>query len=868
MGKEDEIVNRKNMFKRIFEQHIVRSKKRAKINLRIVYGSEGFTTYRKAKEFLNELIHFFKDIENICNEINGIITKEGGDHYTANGKVNEVDHDDNADSDHNAVSDHNADSDDGGLMDYFKEYSKLLEKKKSGGEREQINSLHADDEKEQNGGIKEFEKRRNKCSNNFVNYADICINTNICTVNFDFLNGNEFNDYNFLENTNEYDLNVLLLFVSTSSYGSFPSNCYKFEQLLEDLHNDFRIEKNFLKNIFYSCIGFGNKQYGNNYFCAPAKKCDKYLSNLGAQRLFKTLKFCDEENNEDLFHIWKCSIFKTISLGILFYCFNYTQLFTFMSYADRKIYSSLHHYCFFFSAKANSKWIKGKDSKIKRKTEIIPIRLTQAGKNPLEIEYSHEPSEKNNLQMLNQSKLDHALRNGGSNNATLNECEKYITDVRKPPNINECEDEATNNTIPNGRRERENNDNHSSSISVCSSGDELEDLITDKPKDMLSSKQRNKLVKEGYKIIGSHSAVKLCRWTKSQLRGRGGCYKHTFYGINSYQCMEATPSLACANKCVFCWRHHKNPVGTGWKWNKDAAEMIVAEGIEKHKGMIKELKGAHGVIKERFDNAMNVRHCALSLVGEPIMYPDINKLIDELHSKNISTFLVTNAQFPNELQKLHKVTQLYLSIDASNEEALKNIDRPLFKDFWDRYIKCIKLLRKRKERTVFRFTLVKEYNMMNDEILSYSKLIEYGYPDFIEIKAVTYCGSSDGYQLTMKNIPWHEEVYQFAYNLIHANSYLLDTYEIACEHRHSCSILIAKKIFKINNKWHTWINYETFQFLVKHNKDFTATDYCAETPSWAIVGAEERGFNPCDERVYTKGKKKNKAPHTEDNNVQ
>ncbi len=38
------------------------------------------------------------------------------------------------------------------------------------------------------------------------------------------------------------------------------------------------------------------------------------------------------------------------------------------------------------------------------------------------------------------------------------------------------------------------------------------------------------------------------------LRGRGGCYKHTFYGIESHRCMETTPSLACANKCVFCWR--------------------------------------------------------------------------------------------------------------------------------------------------------------------------------------------------------------------------------------------------------------------------------------------------------------------------
>jgi tRNA wybutosine-synthesizing protein 1 len=62
----------------------------------------------------------------------------------------------------------------------------------------------------------------------------------------------------------------------------------------------------------------------------------------------------------------------------------------------------------------------------------------------------------------------------------------------------------------------------------------------EKPKKMVTERHRAQLTKEGYKIIGSHSAVKLCRWTKAQLRGRGGCYKHTFYGIASYQCMEAT----------------------------------------------------------------------------------------------------------------------------------------------------------------------------------------------------------------------------------------------------------------------------------------------------------------------------------------
>ena len=71
------------------------------------------------------------------------------------------------------------------------------------------------------------------------------------------------------------------------------------------------------------------------------------------------------------------------------------------------------------------------------------------------------------------------------------------------------------------------------------------------PPEMLSDRQRRTLTKQGYKLIGSHSAVKLCRWTKSMVRGRGGCYKHTFYGISSHQCMEATPNLSCANRCTF-----------------------------------------------------------------------------------------------------------------------------------------------------------------------------------------------------------------------------------------------------------------------------------------------------------------------------
>ena len=51
-----------------------------------------------------------------------------------------------------------------------------------------------------------------------------------------------------------------------------------------------------------------------------------------------------------------------------------------------------------------------------------------------------------------------------------------------------------------------------------------------------------------------------------------------------------------------------------------------------------------GVQPERLLDAFNVKHCALSLVGEPIMYPRINEMLHALHDRKISTFLVTNAQ--------------------------------------------------------------------------------------------------------------------------------------------------------------------------------------------------------------------------------
>ena len=51
----------------------------------------------------------------------------------------------------------------------------------------------------------------------------------------------------------------------------------------------------------------------------------------------------------------------------------------------------------------------------------------------------------------------------------------------------------------------------------------------------------------------------------------------------------------------------------------DDPEKIVKEALANHYKMIKEFQGVPGVTRERVEEGLRARHCALSLVGEPIM---------------------------------------------------------------------------------------------------------------------------------------------------------------------------------------------------------------------------------------------------------
>ncbi|NWS21883.1 TYW1 synthase, partial [Pachyramphus minor] len=591
--------------------------------------------------------------------------------------------------------------------------------------------------------------------------------------------------------------NICVFLVATYTDGQPTESAAWFCKWLEEAANDFRVGKTYLKGLRYAVFGLGNSVYVDHYNTV-GRRLDRWLWVLGASRVMTRAEGdCNVAQSrhgsiEGDFEAWK-----------------------------NKFLTRLQALC-----RGEKKPCSGKCKKGKCRSPGKPSKESSDHEHGAS---EHENTEAEELFETSSEEEADAEEAGGTNS---------VIDV-----------EDLGNIMGHVKKAKSSIDtvllNHFGYPLVCFMSQLLQAKISSSLFFALFS---------GYKLIGSHSGVKLCRWTKSMLRGRGGCYKHTFYGIESHRCMEATPSLACANKCVFCWRHHTNPVGTEWRWKMDQPEVILQEAIENHQNMIKQFRGVSGVKAARFEEALTVKHCALSLVGEPIMYPQINRFVRLLHQHSISSFLVTNAQFPEEIRNLEPVTQLYVSVDASTRESLRRIDRPLFKDFWQRFLDSLKALAEKEQRTVYRLTLVKAWNV--DELKAYAELISLGKPDFIEVKGVTYCGESSASSLTMANVPWHEEVVGFVQDLAE----LLPDYEIACEHEHSNCLLLAHTKFKVDGEWFTWIDYGRFQQLVRErersggSRTFTAADYTARTPPWALFGARERGFDPLDVRFQRRNK--------------
>ena len=345
---------------------------------------------------------------------------------------------------------------------------------------------------------------------------------------------------------------------------------------------------------------------------------------------------------------------------------------------------------------------------------------------------------------------------------------------------------------------------------------------------MINETDRAELIKQQYRIVGSHSTVKICSWTKHSLKGEGVCYKQKFYGIQAHRCLQMSTSLSCANRCVYCWRGKKAVVSKEWKWDVDEPQFIFDEAMHAQKKLLEGFGGNDVVDKKLFEESKFPKHVALSLTGEPIIYPRINEFVKLCDENNISTFVVTNGTYPEAIENLVPVTQLYLSVDSPNKELSKKIGCPLFSDYWKRFQRSVKAIANKKSRTTIRITAIKDLNMICPE--GYAKIINDANVDFVEVKAYMHVGESQ-FRLKREQMPFHNDVFAFAKEILE----FLPNYELVMEQIPSRVVLLVKKEFNIDGVWKTWIDFEKYSERVNSGKDFDKFDFCKKTPEENLV---------------------------------
>lgn len=320
----------------------------------------------------------------------------------------------------------------------------------------------------------------------------------------------------------------------------------------------------------------------------------------------------------------------------------------------------------------------------------------------------------------------------------------------------------------------------------------------------MTAEQEAMLKARQYGVVGKQAAVQICEWTKKSLRNQGECYKNKFYGIKTYSCAQISPNvLICNQNCIFCWRpaemYYAKEIP---KQEAIKPKELIEELVKERRKLLIGFQGFAQVNKKKLEKSINVfpKHWAISLSGEPTLYPYLPELIKELKKKKVeSIFLVTNGQNPEMLKKLKQKkalpSQLYLSLAAYDAESYAKINRGIAKDGFKVLRKSLSLLKSLGVRTVIRVTMIKGYNTAKWQLKKLAKLIESSKPDFVEVKAYMWIGDSRK-RLSKENMPLFSEIKDYTKTLLR----VLKSYKIENECEASRVVLLKNKRSRYNTK--------------------------------------------------------------------
>jgi tRNA wybutosine-synthesizing protein 1 len=227
-------------------------------------------------------------------------------------------------------------------------------------------------------------------------------------------------------------------------------------------------------------------------------------------------------------------------------------------------------------------------------------------------------------------------------------------------------------------------------------------------------------------------------------------------------------------RCLFCWRVQSGDTAslkwketTASKWDKP--EEIVEACINAQLKILTGYKGNLKTDKQKLREAMRPRHAAISLAGEPTLYPHLSELIRGFHQRGFTTFLVSNGTVPEALTKLsEEPTQLYVSLCAYDERSFQKTCRPQVPNAWKKLNETLSLLSSFKCPTVLRLTLAHGLNLSHPQ--GYARLVAKANPTYLEPKAYMHVGFSR-LRLGFENMPSHEEIRKFAEELAEETGY-------------------------------------------------------------------------------------------------
>ena len=227
-------------------------------------------------------------------------------------------------------------------------------------------------------------------------------------------------------------------------------------------------------------------------------------------------------------------------------------------------------------------------------------------------------------------------------------------------------------------------------------------------------------------------------------------------------------------RCQFCWRIQSGDIPT-LKWLEtkvirwDEPEEIMEECVKTQLKLLTGYKNNPKTEKTKFMEALRPKHVAISLAGEPTLYPYLSELIRSFHRSDFTTFLVSNGTVPDALTKLSsEPTQLYVSLSAYDERSFFETCRPQIPKAWEKLNQTLMLMQSFKCPTVLRLTLARNLNMSHAE--EYAPLINKANSTYVEPKAYMHVGFSR-MRLGFENMPTHEEIKDFAIKLAEKTGY-------------------------------------------------------------------------------------------------